>query len=276
MSPARHQSAQRKSAAHTGAAKPVESAFESALAPLARGTGVTVWKQIEEQLALEIRDRRYADSGKLPSENALAQRFGVNRHTLRQALAALQMSGLVRIEQGRGAFVQQDWVDYALSRRTRYSENIQSNRLLPSKQLLSAREEPAAEKVARALQLRKGSKVLRAELLDEADGTPIALATMYFPAARFAGLLEVLQQGERVTAVLKRFGVDDYLRKHNRITTQMPSDDVARLLKQARTRPVLVVESIDVDTGGTPIKYGETVFCGDRVQLVFDPVNGES
>lgn len=252
------------------------NAFESALAPLARGTGVTVWKQIEAQLATEIRDRRYADSGRLPSEHALAQRFGVNRHTLRQALAALQMSGLVRIEQGRGAFVQQEWVDYALSRRTRYSENIQNNRLLPSKQLLSAREEPAAEKVARALHVRKGSKVLRAELLDEAGGTPIALATMYFPAARFAGLLEVLQQGERVTAVLKRFGIDDYLRKHNRITTQMPSDDVARLLAQPRARPVLVVESVDVDPAGTPIKYGETVFCGDRVQLVFDPVNGDA
>jgi GntR family phosphonate transport system transcriptional regulator len=249
--------------------------FESTLAPLARGAGVTVWKQIEAQLATEIRDRRYADTGRLPSENALAQRFGVNRHTLRQALAALEHDGLVRIEQGRGAFVQQDWVDYTLSRRTRYSENIQHNQLLPSKQLLSAREEPAAEKVARALQLRKGTRVLRAELLDEAGGAPIALATMYFPAARFAGLLEMLHDGERVTAVLKRFGIDDYFRKHNRITTQMPAEEVARLLRQPRTRPVLLVESIDIDTAGTPIKFGETVFSGDRVQLVFDPANGD-
>jgi GntR family phosphonate transport system transcriptional regulator len=28
------------------------------------------------------------------------------------------------------------------------------------------------------------------------------------------------------------------------------------------------VECLDVDMQGTPIKYGETVFCGDRVQLV--------
>jgi GntR family phosphonate transport system transcriptional regulator len=28
------------------------------------------------------------------------------------------------------------------------------------------------------------------------------------------------------------------------------------------------VESVDVDMEGTPIKYGETVFCGDRVQLL--------
>jgi GntR family phosphonate transport system transcriptional regulator len=28
------------------------------------------------------------------------------------------------------------------------------------------------------------------------------------------------------------------------------------------------VECVDVDMDGTPIKYGETYFCGDRVQLV--------
>ncbi|MCJ7800700.1 MAG: phosphonate metabolism transcriptional regulator PhnF, partial [Polaromonas sp.] len=30
----------------------------------------------------------------------------------------------------------------------------------------------------------------------------------------------------------------------------------------------LCVECLDVDMLGQPIKYGETVFCGDRVQLV--------
>lgn len=241
---------------------------------LERGRGVTFWKQIEAQLTEEIRDRRYAAEGRLPSEVDLAQRFGVNRHTVRQALSALQQAGLIEIAQGKGAFVQQDWVDYALSRRTRYTENIHDNRLLPSKQLLAAREVGAPERAAHALGLSKGSAVLMAELLDEAGSQPIALATMYFPAQRFPGLLELLPDvagGLRVTAILQRYGVDDYFRKHNRITTQLPTDEQARLLRQPRTRPVLAVESVDVDAAGTPIKYGETVFSGDRVQLVFDP-----
>ena len=48
----------------------------------------------------------------------------------------------------------------------------------------------------------------------------------------------------------------------------MPGDEAARLLKQPSTRPLLCVECLDVDMQGVPIKYGETVFCGDRVQLV--------
>ncbi|HEU0201661.1 MAG TPA: UTRA domain-containing protein [Burkholderiaceae bacterium] len=48
----------------------------------------------------------------------------------------------------------------------------------------------------------------------------------------------------------------------------MPTDELAQTLRQPKTRPELCVESIDVNLDGVPIKYGETIFVGDRVQLV--------
>ena len=233
-----------------------------------RRSGVSVWKQIADTLGSEIRDRAFSGTGRLPSENELAARFGVNRHTLRQAVSALQLDGLVRIEPGRGTFVQHELLDYTLSRRTRFSENLQRQGLLPSKQLLTAREMTAPARVAQELKLDTGAKVLMVELLDEANEHSIALATAYYPAARFDGLLDMLNDGSTTTDILRHFGVQDYVRAKSRITTQMPSDETARLLKQPTTRPVLCVECLDVDMEGRPIKYGETVFCGDRVQLV--------
>lgn len=233
-----------------------------------RRSGVAVWKQIADTLSTEIRDRAFTDTGRLPSESELATRFGVNRHTLRQAVAALQAEGLVRIEPGRGMFVQHELLDYVLSRRTRFSENLLRQGLLPSKLLLTAREMPAPERAMHELKLAKGAKVLMVEMLDEANGHPIGLATAYYPALRFAGLLDMLDKGMRTTEILRHFGVQDYVRAESRITTQMPSEETARLLKQAATRPLLCVECLDADMEGSPIKYGETVFCGDRVQLV--------
>lgn len=233
-----------------------------------RRSGVSVWRQIADTLATEIRNRSFAASGKLPSETELAARFGVNRHTLRQAVGALQTEGLVRIEQGRGMFVQHELLNYALSRRTRFSENLLRQGLLPGKQLLTARQLPAPATAARALKLAKGEAVLMVETLNEANEQPVDLAVAYYPAARFDGLLDMLHDGVSSSAILQRFGVEDYLRAESRITTQMPSDETARLLKQPVTRPLLCVESVDVDMQGRPIKYGETVFCGDRVQLV--------
>ena len=233
-----------------------------------RRSGVAVWKQIADTLSTEIRNRAFNTTGRLPSENELSARFGVNRHTLRQAVAALQVDGLVRIEPGRGTFVQHELLDYVLSRRTRFSENLQRQGLLPSKQLLTARAMPAPERAAHELRLDRGASVLMVEMLDEANNQPVGLATAYYPAARYNGLLEMLHGGTCTTDILRHFGVQDYVRAESRITTQMPSEETARLLKQPSTRPVLCVECLDVDMAGQPIKYGETVFCGDRIQLV--------
>lgn len=240
----------------------------TSLQPLQRRIGVTVWKQIADTLELEIRERRYQAAGVLPSETALAERFKVNRHTLRQALAVLQENGLIRIEQGRGAFVQSEWVDYTLARRTRFSENMLRNRLQPARQLLAGREEAATPPVAKALGLRKGTRVLVAELLQLAGNQPLAMAVMYFPAARFAGVLERLAAGETVSDAMRALGVADYSRVSSRITTHLPDEALARTLCQPRSRPVLHVESVDADAEGTRVKLGITLFSGDRVQLV--------
>jgi GntR family phosphonate transport system transcriptional regulator len=233
-----------------------------------RRSGVSVWRQIADTLTTEIRDRAYADTGRLPGEVELSARFAVNRHTLRQAVAALQTEGLVRIEPGRGTFVQHELLDYALSKRTRFSENLLRQGLLPSKQLLTACEIAAPERALCELKLDKGARVLKVETLDEANDKPIGLATAYYPAQRFSGLLAMLNEGTRTTEILKHFGVKDYVRANSRITTQMPTDENAQLLQQPANRPLLCVECLDVDMDGVPIKYGETVFCGDRVQLV--------
>lgn len=53
-----------------------------------------------------ITDGSFAESGKLPSELALAQRFMVSRPTVRQALSRLRADGLIASQRGSGSFVQ--------------------------------------------------------------------------------------------------------------------------------------------------------------------------
>lgn len=234
----------------------------------ARHSGAATWRRIADTLSLEIRDRTFAVTGRLPGETELAARFGVNRHTLRLAVGALQTEGLLRIEKGRGMFVRHEVLNYSLSRHTRFTENLQREGLLPGKQILTARRMGAPERVAQELRLDRGEPVLMLETLNEASGRPVNLAIAYYPASRFDRLLELLDDGVATSDILRRLGVDDYLRAASRISTRMPTPEMARLLKQPETRPLLCVESVDADLQGVPIKYGETMFCGDRVHLV--------
>lgn len=55
-----------------------------------------------ERLATSIRLGIYADGSTLPPERDLADRIGVSRATLREAIAALREAGLVTTRRGRG------------------------------------------------------------------------------------------------------------------------------------------------------------------------------
>ena len=63
------------------------------------------WRRIAETLSAELRAGAWKPGDRLPGEYALADRFDVNRHTLRQAVSYLENEGLLRAEQGRGIFV---------------------------------------------------------------------------------------------------------------------------------------------------------------------------
>jgi GntR family transcriptional regulator, phosphonate transport system regulatory protein len=206
----------------------------------------------------------------LPSEGELARRFDVNRHTVRRAMLGLAASGLVSVEQGRGTFVQPGAIDYSIGKRTRFTENLRQHHHSPQGRLLASSRVKADPTVAKALGIRANALVYRVETVKESDGVPILYARNWYPAARFPELPEVLARMESTSKALAEFGVGDYLRKWSRIGSMLPEAEVARRLNINRQQPVLVVENVDVDMEGTPIKYGITHFAADRVQLMVE------
>lgn len=67
-------------------------------------TGLASREDIAAALAADIERGELAGGGRLPSERALAERFGVGRPLVREALRGLAERGLVVIAPGRGAF----------------------------------------------------------------------------------------------------------------------------------------------------------------------------
>ncbi len=237
---------------------------------LNRGGGVALWRQIEQALEADIRAGVLGPGDRLPTEAALAGHFQVNRHTLRRAVAGLVERGLIRVEQGRGSFVQEDVLDYAVGPRTRFSEIVLSQRRAPGRRLLAARIEPAEAVVAGALGLDAGASCVLLERIGEVDGRPICVSAHYFPAARFPDMIDLYRQSGSITEALDRQGAGDYTRRQTRVMARMPDTDDAAYLQQPRSRPILVVESVNVDGAGRPIEYGCTRFASDRVQVVFE------
>ncbi len=77
----------------------------TAFSAIAKTTQVS--KLVEAQIEEAIMSRRLAPGSKLPTENALCQQFGVSRTAVREALRMLSARGLIRINKGKGIYVQQ-------------------------------------------------------------------------------------------------------------------------------------------------------------------------
>jgi len=227
------------------------------------------WRQIEEALILEIASGSYGD-GRFPTEMALSARFGVNRHTVRRALAGLAERGLLRIEQGRGAFLVADAIEYALGPRTRFSENLLRQGRRPALTILGAAEIAAEDDAMRWLKLRRGAPLWRIETLGRADGRAISLGTHYFPVADLPGFPAVVAASGSITRALARCGVENYSRARTRVTARPATAGEAQQLGITAGRPLLITESLNVDPRGRAIEFGIARFVADRVQLVVD------
>ncbi len=236
-----------------------------------RNTGIALWRQIAQALEADIASGTFAPGSRLPTEAQLAERFGVNRHTLRRAMSSLQDRGTIRVEQGRGTFVQDDTVDYIIERHTRFSQSVKKLGRTPGGKLLRAEQMPSDGKVARGLGLRPGELVILIELVHAVDNRPMSITAHYFPAKRFDGLIEAFRETNSITAALKMLGVDDYTRKQTRVSARLPTVADARHLHMPRSQPIVVAESINIDEAGQPIEFAIGRCAGQRMQFVFEP-----
>lgn len=230
-----------------------------------------LWQSIATVLREDIARGTYARGDRLPTEAALAARFGVNRHTVRHAIGHLVREGLVHPRRGAGVFVQTAPTEYPLGRRVRFHQNLSAAGQTAARRILALETRRASPDEAAALALTDGADVHAVEGLSLADGQPLALFRSVFPADRFPGLPARLVQEGSITAALAAEGLADYTRASTRITAKTARGTRAALLMLAQGAPLLRTVAVNVDTAGQPVEYGTTWFAGDRITLVVAP-----
>lgn len=230
-----------------------------------------VYAQIANELRQNINQGTYQVGDKLPTENQLSERFRVNRHTVRRAIALLKSEGLLRVDQGRGTFVAGIPIRYPVGKRVRYNAAMKAQGLEMSFQLLRAIEIPANSSVASHLELSPGDGVVLIERLSFVDDQPISISTGHFPLHRFPNILSYQHKMWSISQLLREVYGCDHLRRCTRVSARVVRPQDASLLRLPLNHPILLTESINVDQDDQIIEYGITRFRGDRMELVFEP-----
>lgn len=229
-----------------------------------------IWSAIATALRGDLVEGRYAPGDKLPTEAALAERFGVNRHTVRHALRHLVEEGLVRTRRGAGAFVTARPTEYPIGSRVRFHENLLAAGRRPDKRVLQIECRAATTGEAKALDLPVGAPLCAYHGLSFSDDQPMALFESLFPLERLEGIAEALTQSASVTTALRSVGVADYTRASTRLTAVLADAAQALHLHLREGDPLLRSTGVNVDGAGQPVEYGRTWFAGDRVTLTLE------
>ena len=229
-----------------------------------------IWQAIADALRSDLADGKYAPGDKLPTEAGLAERFGVNRHTVRHGISALVEEGLIRTRRGSGAFVAATPTDYPIGQRVRFHENLIAAGRRPDKRVLQVEKRSATTGEAKALQIAPGDPVCVYHGLSLADGQPIAVFESLFALGRLTGIDEALHQTSSVTEALRLVGISDYTRATTRLTAVRATATHALHLQVSEGDPLLKSSGVNVDQTGMAVEFGRTWFAGDRVTLTLD------
>ncbi|GAB3393229.1 phosphonate metabolism transcriptional regulator PhnF [Humibacter soli] len=230
-------------------------------------SGYSAWRLIAEELRQEIADGRWPVGSKLPPEHELAERFEVHRNTVRQAVAALVIDGLVVSRRGSGTFVADHTIlVHRIGTRTRLSQSLGRNGTATSRLLDWAIEPDPPAAIAERLGL-EGRPALRIEGTRAVDGTPISVGTQWWVADLVPGLAERYRELGTITGALREIGIADYVRVATSVSGRHATADEAELLGLAAGAVLLVVRAVDALPDGTPLQVGITRFAASRVEL---------
>ena len=236
----------------------------------ADSAGVALWRRVADDLERAIAEGRYQAGARLPGEIEIAELFRVNRHTVRRALAALAARGLVRAERGSGTYVETQRIPYPIGARTRFSEIVGTSGRAAGGRLIASAVEPAEREIARRLALKPQAPVIRLEALRHADRIPLCVATSWLPQQRFPDAARIYATARSMTRTLAHFGVRDYRRASTRIVAALADATDAMRLDLGPGRPLLVVDSVDVDQTGRPVLTTRARFAAERLELVIE------
>jgi DNA-binding GntR family transcriptional regulator len=227
---------------------------------LDRGSRVPLYFQLAQQLEDAIRDGRLRPGDRIDTETDLAERLGLGRPTVRQAVQELVSKGLVVRRRGVGTQVVAAQFSRPLELTSLFDDLAAADHR-PSTQVLGLQDIAAEAHVATALSITRGSTVTHVERLRLQQGEPLAIMRNWIPA----GVVELdagTLSSTGLYELLRRAGV--HLRiADQRIGARAATRPESLLLGVKTGAPLLTMARTAFDDGGRAVEYAEHCYRAD-------------
>lgn len=236
------------------------------------------YRQVADELRKAVKRGDYPPGSALPSQPDLARQYGLNQTSINRAIALLRAEGLVRVEHGRGAFVQEIPTVKRVRRIPRenvagssFAEEIRKAGLEPRAPLADLATVEAPADVAEHLEITAGDPVVRRTRHMFASDRPVQLATSYIPL-EVAGSQDIALPDTGPTGLYQRLAARGYqsARFVEEIEARQPRAEEAAFLGLTEAQYVLEVARIVYTEDDTPVETVINVFPSQQWRLSYE------
>ena len=237
--------------------------------PLHHSPGTSLHRQLFMVLRDEITRGVYAATGALPKEEALCQRFGVSRITVRRALGDLATLGLVDRRHGRGTFVNANAPMPRSSPSLGMIDSLRKTALETEVEVLEVAQTEAPPDIAALLQLAPGDQAVHALRLRSIEGTPVMLTDAWVPAALGKRVSAAALRKHALYQILLAQGVK-FGRVVQEITAQVADPTRAGWLHTEVGAPLLKLVRLVHDLQARPVQHITVYLSPERSRMLMD------
>jgi GntR family transcriptional regulator len=234
-----------------------------------------LYRNIANQLQDRINAGEWPPGQRMPTESALAAEFGVNRLTIRQALAQLRQIGAIDIRQGSGTYVSVPPPPVLEIPIDPASELVDTGSVHASIKSIShnvtetpLKYEPDPDpRAARYLGV-DAAHLARLDTLSDSDGDPFAVCSYWLDDRRFSGLAAAwVPDATLATVVREVYGITLYY--DWRAFSAVAAGDVeVTHLGGPPGAPLIVRDGVSVDPDGRPVYYVRRRIRAERASYV--------
>lgn len=140
-----------------------------------------IYLQLREIVRNKIEDGEYLPGMAIPSENDLANTYGINRMTVRNAIDALVNEGILKRVKGKGVYVIGSKVERDLETLGGFTQTMRERNTHPSTKVLIKTLREAGDKYSLVFNIKPEDEIYYIKRICSADEEPISLEEIFIP-----------------------------------------------------------------------------------------------